>query len=206
MREEQAQQVLTVMAFEEADRDQLLLTARGRSTATRKAFEGANIEEANSPEASETVIVRRAALLVNALQEQVPYLSGIFHLTRLVNWPVPAAVVISLVIGLMTNALGFQRHINLLSFPLFILLAWNLGFYLVHGLLLIARPWAGHRSPSGGLSGTLHSAGNIFTKARRQNRRLSLRPLPALGHSGSGMLVPCSAPACVVHFIWELYP
>lgn len=149
MREEQAQQTLTIWAFEEADRDRQLLTARGRSSATRKAFEGACIEEANSPEASETVIVRRAALLVTTLQEQVPSLSGILHLTRFVNWPVPTAVIISLVIGIMTNALGFQRQINLLSFPLFILLAWNLGYYLVHGLFLFARPWAGHHSLSG---------------------------------------------------------
>jgi len=139
MREEEAQQVLAVRAFEETDRDSTLLTARERKDATRKG-----LEQADSPPNSEVVITLRAGLLLRVLKDRVLPLTGILHLTRFTVWPVAAAAVISLAAGFATNALGFERRINLLSFPLLVLLAWNLGIYLVKLLLLIRRQLSRH--------------------------------------------------------------
>ena len=51
--------------------------------------------------------------------------------SRSYSWVKVAVVVVALLIGLATKQLGPERRINVLAFPLFGLLAWNILVYAV---------------------------------------------------------------------------
>jgi hypothetical protein len=120
--ESDAQAVILARAFEEADPDGVLLSADVRQAATEAARDGA------TPQAQ---AARRAWQLLAALEAKVPALAAVRRATRL---PVRALVPIWLaafILGALSNELGPERHINVLSFPLFGILLWNLCVYAV---------------------------------------------------------------------------
>lgn len=119
-------------AFEEADRAGLLLRPDDRRSAT---------EAARGEPTVEAQAGRRAASLIRVLEGEV---SGLFRarsLSRVRPGIALPAALVALVAGLLSDALGPTRHINLLSFPLLGLLVWNLGVYafLVATTLRAAR-------------------------------------------------------------------
>jgi hypothetical protein len=123
MRETAAQAVLLARAFEEADDSGLLLTAEQRqeATAVARAVGGSDDERAEA----------RATHLLTTLEATVPGLSVVRRATRLplgILVPLPA---IAFVLGGLSNALGPERHVNVMSFPLLGLLVWNVAVYVL---------------------------------------------------------------------------
>ena len=151
MRERRAQVVLLVRAFEETDRDGAVLPHHAREAATRRAmmvtglsdWEG-NLLDAPNMRNGETVM-RRARLLYHHLVRKVPVVQRALQVAALGAGTAPTIVLVALVVGLLTNVLGPSREINLLSFPLFVLLLWNVMVFVGTLVAAIARGWAGRR-------------------------------------------------------------
>jgi hypothetical protein len=127
MEERSAQAVALVRAFEEADGAGLLLRPEDRRAATEAA------RTAESPEAQ---AARRARPLLDLLEREVPGLARARSWSRFGLGIVLPVGIAAFALGLASDALGPGREVNLLSFPLLALLAWNLGVYL----FLIAVP------------------------------------------------------------------
>ncbi len=151
MRERSAQIVLLVRAFEETDRDGAVLPLHAREAATRRAmmvtglsdWEG-NLLDAPNIRNGETVL-RRARLLYHHLLRKVPVVQRALQVAALGAGTAPGIILLAFVFGMLTNVLGPRREINLLSFPLFGLLAWNVAVYAGMTLATIARAWAKSR-------------------------------------------------------------
>jgi len=136
MRERRSQIVLLIRAFEETDSDGVILPVRARAVATRRALRvtgltdwSGDLQGAHNVRNGETVM-RRSRLLFDSLAHKLPPLRGLLHVARLGMSTVPAVVGGALVLGFSTNTLGPSRQLNLLSFPLLGMLAWNLLIYL----------------------------------------------------------------------------
>jgi len=127
--------ILLVRAFEESDPEGLVLPLRERNKATRRALmvTGLSGESGETATAwrirSGEAVMRRARILFDALGRAHPALQRLLRLAQLGSSTTPVVLGVSLLAGLLTNALGFQRQINLLSFPLIGLLVWNLAVY-----------------------------------------------------------------------------
>ncbi len=132
MREAEAQLVLLVAAFEEADDEGRLLSPRERERAAAGARASAGEEPGPFLEA-------RAHLLAPLLEEQVPGLRRLLSVSRLGSGLTPLVIVVALVMGLGTNALGPNGRIHILFAPLMGLVAWNLFVYAAElgGLLWV---------------------------------------------------------------------
>jgi hypothetical protein len=138
MEERSAQAVALVRAFEEADGAGLLLRPDDRRAAT---------EAARTAEGPEAQAARRARPLLDLLEREVPGLARARAWTR-----VPLGIVLwvalgAYAVGLASDALGPGREVNLLSFPLLALFAWNLGVYLFLFAVPVARWWRARRTP-----------------------------------------------------------
>jgi hypothetical protein len=143
--ERRAQLILLVRAFEESDPEGLILPLRERTKATRRALmvTGLSGESGESATAwkirSGEAVLRRARLLFDSLIRRHPALQRILRLAQLGSSTAPLALGLALLAGLLTNALGFQRQVNLLSFPLIGLLAWNLAIYVAMAVAPLLR-------------------------------------------------------------------
>lgn len=151
MLEEQAQSVLLVRAFEEADPDGIVVPRRTREEATRRAlrvvglgdFEGELLDTAHVR--SGEVLHRRARHLLEGLQHRVPALKGALYAGKLGSSTLPLALAVSFVAGLSTHVLG-GRRVDLLAAPVFGVLLWNAVLYAVLGFgALTGRRAAGAR-------------------------------------------------------------
>lgn len=142
MREAAAQAVVLARAFEEADEAGLLLPTDVRQEATEAARASGDEPEAQA--------VRRADLLLGHLDAATPGVAAVRRATRLplrVLLPLP---LVAFVIGALTNELGPERHVNILSFPLLGILAWNLLVYAVLVVLALSHAVAAVRARAGG--------------------------------------------------------
>ena len=121
MREPAAQAVLLARAFEEADDGGLLLTAEQRQAATEAARAASGTDDERA--------ATRATHLLGTLEAAIPGLAAVRRATRLplgILLPLP---LVAFVLGTLSNALGPERHVNVLSFPLLGLLVWNVAVY-----------------------------------------------------------------------------
>ncbi len=153
MLETQAQIVVLLRAFEEADRDGRVLTPYARVTATRRALRVTGLancpdelQEAESLRYSETVI-RRARVLFDSLDRKIPGLRGMLRIAQMGLTTAPAVVAGALAVGLLTSFIGPRRQIDLLALPLLGIFAWNLLVYAVLLLSLGLRPVRYLRAP-----------------------------------------------------------
>ncbi|MCP3979185.1 MAG: DUF2868 domain-containing protein [bacterium] len=173
MRERDAQIVLLVRAFEEADPSGRVLPDNARAAATSRALmvtglrdHRGNLSEARNIKNGETVM-RRARLLFDVLGRSRPALHGILMVARLGSGTLPLVVLAGLGFGLLSNILGPARRINLLYFPLVLLLAWNLFVYVVMVLRQVLDLVAPARDGQGLRVGELssHMAGVLLKGA-----------------------------------------
>lgn len=138
--EKQAQSVLLVRAFEESDRKGRLLTENLRSGATRRALMVTGFSRADHvPEAAFSVrngetITRRARIIYEALRRRVPILVSILHLVRLGSGTTPSLLGLSFLFGLVAMRYGTRNGLDLLAWPIYLLLFWNL---MAYGLILV---------------------------------------------------------------------
>ncbi len=127
--QDEAQAVALVRAVEETDRAGGLLAHESRRRATAAA------RRSGVPEPR--WLAERALRLAGELRSEFAFLK------RLLPWTHPAqgllapALVVSLFLGLATNALGPERHIHVLAYPLLAVIAWNLTILA----LILVRRW-----------------------------------------------------------------
>jgi hypothetical protein len=135
--------ILLVRACEEADPQCRHVTRRERAEASRAA------REARPPDDA-AFVAERARILVGLLTARHGSLRRALHAVR-VRLPALPVLALAVAAGLAADALGSGRRVNLLAFPLLVLLAWNLGAYLV----LALGPLATRRSRVAGLAAAL---------------------------------------------------
>jgi len=119
--ERDAQAVLLVRAFEEADEKGALLSARAR-------------EEARPPQDvadAPAFLASRARGLLDRLRRRVDGLDAVLAATR-VRVPLPGVLwLLALLVGVSVNALGPARRVQLLNLPLVGLVVFNVGVYVL---------------------------------------------------------------------------
>ena len=106
--------------------------------------------------------MRRSRLLFDVLMRRQPALGRILTLSQLGASTGPVVVIAAFVLGLLTNALGPERRINLLALPLIGLLSWNLAAYV----LLAIWTWSGRGRDRPGPAERL--SGYLFRGALRR--------------------------------------
>jgi hypothetical protein len=125
------QTVLLIQAVEETDRSQEVLPGSDRDRATRAALDdGSPAPEASAPlqPAAEGFLARRAEVLLGKLRSRAPAVGRILAISDSGS-PIglillPLAVVAGALLSFLAG-----RRISLFSWPLLMLLAWNLAFY-----------------------------------------------------------------------------
>lgn len=126
MREATLHRVFLVRAAEEADPHGAELPLSAREEATRAAVEA-------SPDDPEAQLAGRAERLATLLIAQHPRLEALRRPVAFAPDPRWLAG-LGFVVGLVADTLGRDRSLNLLAFPLFALLAWNVGVAVLWGL------------------------------------------------------------------------
>jgi len=96
------------------------------------------------------------------MSRQLPAVGAVLHAAAGRGWTAVVVPAIAFLLGVASNELGGQRWVNILSFPLLGMLAWNLAVYL----LLLAEALRGGQS-----DGTPHPL--------RSAAAALLRPFPA---------------------------
>ncbi len=132
VREAAAQRVLLVRAIEETDGDGRLLSPDERARATAAV-------QATPPGPPALVIEHRASRLIENLGARAPWVNAVLNATRVpsaIGWLLP---VLACLVGLLTDALGPERRVNILSVPLLGLILWNLGVYAALAVWRLAR-------------------------------------------------------------------
>jgi len=139
MDEQAARDVLLVRAIETTDSDALLTPDDARQ-AGRAAAEMAHWQasQLRVPATAESFLSNRADLVLEALGPRTAWVRAL----RRVQWR-PwiglALPVVAFALGALTEQVADRQHVNLLAFPLLVLIAWNLFVYA----LLLLRPLTG---------------------------------------------------------------
>jgi hypothetical protein len=139
LNENDARRVVLVRAIELADRDHEVWPRGERRQVTREAAaEGGEAHRGASASSEEAFIARRAALASARLDAAHPELARAgrrMEWPRRLGWLLPAA---AFALGVAANELGAERRINIISFPLIGMLAWNAAVYaaIMAGLAL----------------------------------------------------------------------
>ena len=132
--EDDAQAVALVRAVEETDRTGVLLPLADRRAATATA------REAQVGRGDEAWIAARARELADTLRGRFRFLPRFLGFSSPVRGLLVPALLVAFVLGLGTNALGPEKHINVLAVPLLGLIAWNLTV-LALGAVRAALPF-----------------------------------------------------------------
>jgi hypothetical protein len=159
-REQQLARILLVEACEESDPGGRFLSRRERERATSEARRAAG-GRGGGERALEDEVRVRAELLSDRLERQHPALA---RARRGASWRIPGrwVLVAALLIGLGGDALGHERRVNLLAFPLLGLILWNLVVYV----LLLGEPLAVFHGPARWLASALGRIGSRLARTR----------------------------------------
>jgi len=155
--EEQLARILLVQACEESDPEARFVPRREREAASREARADAEGQAAEP----QRFFAERAWRLSTALERRHPTLRSALAALRL---RIPAAPVLlaALLAGFTADALGSERRINLLAFPLLVLLLWNGAMYLLQGL----TPLLARREPTAALAKAAARAAGWLARRR----------------------------------------
>ena len=167
MREEDLRRVLLVRAVEEADRDGTLLPPADRATAGREAL------RAVGPGDPEPLLAARAQVLVERIVARHPFVGHVLAMLAPSRARTLWLIGVALVVGVLVPVLD-GRLINVLAFPLFGIVAWNLAVYAA------SIPWILRGTPRGetalraGLATTgAWLAGRVIERSRGFNAPLA---------------------------------
>ncbi|MDZ7653199.1 MAG: DUF2868 domain-containing protein [Burkholderiaceae bacterium] len=171
MNEAAAREVLLVRAIETSDSDHALLSGDDREYASRTAAELArwSAAERREPADADRFLAHRARLLLDKLGERSRIVRSSAQSLAWrwwIGWALPA---VALVAGLLFERLANRGHVNVLAFPLLVLLLWNLAVYL-----LLALAWLGR------VTRTRPSA-QARTGPTAWLRRVALQSMPRAG-------------------------
>ncbi|HET9652042.1 MAG TPA: DUF2868 domain-containing protein [Usitatibacter sp.] len=137
MRESDLRRVLLVKAIEETDRDGAVIAPADRLAASREAKragptagEELRLERARLPAAAEGLLVHRARTLLQQVRVRHPFIDEIVSFAP-AAWVSIAVVLAAFAVGVGLSALDGTRRINVLAFPLWGIVAWNLLVYVL---------------------------------------------------------------------------
>ncbi len=119
MDEASLRRVLAARACEEADADGLFVPFQARAAAGR---------ELSEREAAQAGLAARADQLLERVAREHPALAALAESVRFAP-PLHLVLGVAFALGLAADALGRERGLNLLAFPLLGLLGWNLAVY-----------------------------------------------------------------------------
>ncbi len=120
------QKALLVRAFEEADERGALVSFSEREVRAARARDQVDEASGGSP-TPEDVVRAYAASIIELLRERVGRVDDLLAVTRPGRKLAWALILLALVVGLATSALGPERRINVLALPLLGLIVWNVG-------------------------------------------------------------------------------
>ncbi|MGD9853049.1 MAG: DUF2868 domain-containing protein [Nitrospirales bacterium] len=131
--------ILLVQAFEESDPQGKFLPLSTRHHATQQARANGHSLKNDSTDTSVAFLEKRAETIWAFLNQSYPNLTQVW--SRL-HPHVPASLVVvpALVAGLLVNGLGTSQRVNLLNFPLLLILGWNMGIYLITAVMKGLNP------------------------------------------------------------------
>jgi hypothetical protein len=138
MNEHLARDVVLVRAIESADTGRMIFSNEDRMHASRAAAELARWRAGERREAptAESFVAQRARLLVEALPRRRP---TIMRVVRAFDWPSWMGVALPLLafaLGALLEHISDRHHVNILAFPLLVIVIWNVAVYV----LLLLRP------------------------------------------------------------------
>jgi len=148
MHESALRSVLLIRSIDEGDKSGQVLTLEERSEATLAAAKGvptiaSGLTGPSLPAAAESILVRRAELLLAKLRARSPVVDRVIDLADGVSWLAPAVLAVAFVLGVGVSALNGSQRIDILAFPVFGLLLWNFVVYIA----LIALAVRARRKP-----------------------------------------------------------
>ena len=120
MREDELRSILLVKAIEETDSAGTLLPPADRAAAAREAHRAAGDD-------AQRVGVERARILLAKVVARHPFLNTVASLSGGSAAAGAAVVVLGVFAGVALSALDGTRRINVLAFPVFGVVAWNLA-------------------------------------------------------------------------------
>ena len=126
MNSTQFSKILFIQALEQSDPQGQFIPYPTRQRATQHAKKLSFHTQPSSPEGSKQFIARRAESLWNFLSSSYPMITESFRGTQ-IEIPSLMVVVPAFAAGLLINGLGTTQRVNLLNFPLLLLLLWNIG-------------------------------------------------------------------------------
>ena len=172
MDEGAARDVVLIRAIESADQDRVLITDEDRRHANRAAAELArwDANARRSATLDEDFVAQRAELLIRRLGQRnrpIERASRAFAWRGWISYAIP---LLALAAGAVLEQIADRQRVNLLAFPLFAIVVWNLAVYL----LLIGRLIvdAGHAPRLSGLR-------NAVARSMRHGSTLARGPLGA---------------------------
>ena len=135
MKEEELRTVLLVKSVEEADTTGRMMPPADRTTAAREAKRQGGDDD--------RLLATRARQLLAQLAIRHPVLQGVHSLAGGVSWTTWLLVALGLLAGAALSALDGTRRIDIIAFPLFALVAWNLAVYVSLAVRAFAAGGAG---------------------------------------------------------------
>lgn len=138
MRQDELRCVLLVKAIEETDRAGTLIPPADRIAAAREARRAAGdaavprevIEQGTLSEAAQRIGVERARILLRKVVARHPFVDTVLNLAGGPAWAPWVLVALGLFLGFALSALDGTRRINVLAFPLFGVVLWNVAVYV----------------------------------------------------------------------------
>ncbi len=120
--------ILLIQALEQSDPQERYISHSTRQRATQHAKKCSSHEPPSSTESSIQFFTNRAESLWNFLSTSYPMITESFR-GALITIPYTIVAIPAFAAGLLINGLGSSQRVNLLNFPLLILLLWNIGTY-----------------------------------------------------------------------------
>jgi hypothetical protein len=136
MNSKHVSKILLIQALEQSDPEAQYISSSTRQRATQHAKKCSSHEPLSSPKGSIQFLSRRADSLWNFLSTSYPMITESFRGTQAT---IPSSIVVmpAFAAGLLINGLGTSQRVNLLNFPLLLLLLWNMGTYAGTILLML---------------------------------------------------------------------
>ncbi len=143
MNESDAQKVLFVKEIEEGDPTGKVLPRAERLVATSKARPPEPRISDNKPEYDqanvESFFVRRAELLIQTLKDFHPEARIDINPVQWKRWITTLLGILAFFLGFIANEFDSGKRLNLLAFPITIMLLWSFVVYGVNGFVYIRR-------------------------------------------------------------------
>lgn len=130
--------ILLVQAFEESDHQGKFLPLSTRHHATQQARAHGHSLEKDSTDTSVDFLKKRTEIIWAFVKQSYPNLTQVWSRPQ-PHIPVSLVALPAFVAGLLVNGLGTSQRVNLLNFPLLLILGWNVGIYLITSIMTVLK-------------------------------------------------------------------